>query len=217
MTLCLSRGVVFSAHIAGFKIPLAVGWFCVAALGVNHSRSRRDVMRLSNKRSPYLFGVATANRTKVTTPNKYGAEIIARMSDWENSNLSERPLHQHTQASVCWHLMLALSKLWRVYWRTYNWCKFAKWLSVILWLALEKYLTLVTHSRWSNERRIFIMGVDEERRSLFPYWNGILGPLLFTSFIIKPVKYITVLNIFMTQENDLRHRCTVGLQVPLWI
>ena len=41
-------------------------------------------MRLSNKRSPYLFGVATANRTKVTTPNKYGAEIIARMSDWEN-------------------------------------------------------------------------------------------------------------------------------------
>ena len=49
-----------------------------------HSRSRRDVMRLSNKRSPYLFGVATANRTKVTTPNKYGAEIIARMSDWEN-------------------------------------------------------------------------------------------------------------------------------------
>ena len=46
--------------------------------------SRRDVMRLSNKRSPYLFGVATANRTKVTTPNKYGAEIIARMSDWEN-------------------------------------------------------------------------------------------------------------------------------------
>ena len=145
MTLCLSRGVVFSAHIAGFKIPLAVGWFCVAALGVNHS------------------------------------------------NLSERPLHQHTQASVCWHLMLAPSKLWRVYWRTYNWCKFAKWLSVILWLALEKYL--VTHSRWSNERRIFIMGVDEERRSLFPYWNGILGPLLFTSFIIKPVKYITVLNI----------------------
>ena len=169
MTLCLSRGVVFSAHIAGFKIPLAVGWFCVAALGVNHS------------------------------------------------NLSERPLHQHTQASVCWHLMLAPSKLWRVYWRTYNWCKFAKWLSLILWLALEKYLTLVTHSRWSNERRIFIMGVDEERRSLFPYWNGILGPLLFTSFIIKPVKYITVLNIFMTQENDLRHRCTVGLQVPLWI
>ena len=50
-----------------------------------HSRSRRDVTRLSNKRSPYLFGVATANRTKVTTPNKYGAEIIARMSDWENS------------------------------------------------------------------------------------------------------------------------------------
>ena len=49
-----------------------------------HSRSRGDVMRLSNKRSPYLFGVATANRTKVTTPNKYGAEIIARMSDWEN-------------------------------------------------------------------------------------------------------------------------------------
>ena len=50
----------------------------------SNSRSRRDVMRLSNKRSPYLFGVATANRTKVTTPNKYGAEIIARMSDWEN-------------------------------------------------------------------------------------------------------------------------------------
>ena len=50
------------------------------------SRSRRDVMRLSNKRSPYLFGVATANRTKVTTPNKYGTEIIARMSDWENPN-----------------------------------------------------------------------------------------------------------------------------------
>ena len=52
-----------------------------------YSRSRRDVMRLSNKRSPYLFGVATANRTKVTTPNKYGAEIIARMSDWENKNV----------------------------------------------------------------------------------------------------------------------------------
>ena len=51
-----------------------------------NSRSRRDVIRLSNKRSPYLFGVATANRTKVTTPNKYGAEIIARMSDWENQN-----------------------------------------------------------------------------------------------------------------------------------
>ena len=49
-----------------------------------NSLSRRDVTRLSNKRSPYLFGVATANRTKVTTPNKYGAEIIARMSDWEN-------------------------------------------------------------------------------------------------------------------------------------
>ena len=48
------------------------------------SRSRRDVMQLSNKRSPYLFGVATANRTKVTTPNKYGGDIIARMSDWEN-------------------------------------------------------------------------------------------------------------------------------------
>ena len=55
------------------------------------SRSRRDVTRLSNKRSPYLFGVATANRTKVTTPNKYGAEIIARMSDWENASVSERP------------------------------------------------------------------------------------------------------------------------------
>ena len=52
------------------------------------SRSRRDVMRLSNKRSPYLFGVATANRTKVTTPNKYGAEIIARMSDWENDEVT---------------------------------------------------------------------------------------------------------------------------------
>ena len=50
----------------------------------DYSRSRRDVMRLSNKRSPYLFGVATANRTKVTTLNKYGVEIIARMSDWEN-------------------------------------------------------------------------------------------------------------------------------------
>ena len=56
-------------------------------LSVHDSRSRRDVMRLSNKRSPYLFGVATANRTKVTTPNKYGAEIIARMSDWENGAL----------------------------------------------------------------------------------------------------------------------------------
>ena len=53
-------------------------------LSLVHSRSRRDVTRLSNKRWPYLFGVATANRTKVTTPNKYGAEIIARMSDWEN-------------------------------------------------------------------------------------------------------------------------------------
>ena len=53
------------------------------------SRSRRDVTRLSNKRSPYLFGVATANRTKVTTPNKYGAEIIARMSDWENQMSQE--------------------------------------------------------------------------------------------------------------------------------
>ena len=52
-----------------------------------YSRSRRDVMRLSNKRSPYLFGVATANRTKVTTPNKYGAEIIACMSHWENPNI----------------------------------------------------------------------------------------------------------------------------------
>ena len=51
-----------------------------------YSHSRRDVMRLSNKRSPYLFGVATANRTKVTTPNQYGAEIIARMSDWENTH-----------------------------------------------------------------------------------------------------------------------------------
>ena len=49
-----------------------------------NTSSRCDVTRLSNKRSPYLFGVATANRTKVTTPNKYGAEIIARMSDWEN-------------------------------------------------------------------------------------------------------------------------------------
>ena len=53
--------------------------------GLKDSRSRRDVTRLSNKRSPYLFGVATANRTKVTTPNKYGAKIIARMSDWENT------------------------------------------------------------------------------------------------------------------------------------
>ena len=49
-----------------------------SSLSPQHSRSRRDDMRLSNKRSPYLFGVATANRTKVTTPNKYGAEIIAR-------------------------------------------------------------------------------------------------------------------------------------------
>ena len=56
-----------------------------------HSRSRRDVMRLSNKRSPYLFGVATANRTKVTTPNKYGTEIIARMSDWENCRRDDIP------------------------------------------------------------------------------------------------------------------------------
>ena len=56
-----------------------------------YSRSRRDVTRLSNKRSPYLFGVATANRTKVTTPNKYGAEIIARMSDWENGNACHGP------------------------------------------------------------------------------------------------------------------------------
>ena len=61
-----------------------VGGFIGFSLSIPHYRSRRDVMRLSNKRSPYLFGVATANRTKVTTPNIYGAEIIARMSDWEN-------------------------------------------------------------------------------------------------------------------------------------
>ena len=58
--------------------------FFSASDHTSNSCSRRDVTRLSNKRSPYLFGVATANRTKVTTPNKYGAEIIARMSDWEN-------------------------------------------------------------------------------------------------------------------------------------
>ena len=56
---------------------------CISVVST-YSRSRRDVMRLSNKRSPYLFGVATANTTKVTTPNKYGTDIIARMSDWEN-------------------------------------------------------------------------------------------------------------------------------------
>ena len=56
----------------------------IDGISAEYSRSRRDVTRLSNKRSPYLFGVATANRTKVTTPNKYGAKIIARMSDWEN-------------------------------------------------------------------------------------------------------------------------------------
>ena len=58
-----------------------------------YSRSRRHVMRLSNKRSPYLFGVATANRTKVTTLNKYGVEIIARMSDWENRTSDRGPVY----------------------------------------------------------------------------------------------------------------------------
>ena len=72
---------------------------CVASLVIStevclHSRSRRDVMRLSNKRSPYLFGVATANRTKVTTLNKYGVEIIARMSDWENGHATTSRVQQ---------------------------------------------------------------------------------------------------------------------------
>ena len=72
-----------------------------------NSRSRRDVMRLSNKRSPYLFGVATANRTKVTTPNKYGAEIIARMSDWENSYIS---IHENAFENVVWEMAAILSR-----------------------------------------------------------------------------------------------------------
>ena len=88
-------------------------------------------------------------------------------------------------------------------------------IAIVLAMAILESCT--KSSRWSNERRILIIGVDEERRSLFPYWNGILGPLLFTSFIIKPLQYITVLNKFMTQENDLRHQCTVGLPVPLCI
>ena len=65
-----------------------------------NSRSRCDVTRLSNKRSPYLFGVATANRTKVTTPNKYGAKIIARMSDWEN--ITKIHLHRSTPIDLAW-------------------------------------------------------------------------------------------------------------------
>ena len=72
---------------SGLLSPSSCCWWVwlLAPLQLSpHSHSRRDVMRLSNKRSPYLFGVATANRTKVTTPNKYGAEVIARMSDWEN-------------------------------------------------------------------------------------------------------------------------------------
>ena len=70
-----------------------------------HSLSRRDVMRLSNKRSPYLFGVATANRTKVTTPNKYGTEIIARMSDWENASILVCPVIG-TIRNLTWSILL---------------------------------------------------------------------------------------------------------------
>ena len=75
------------AVVACAKFCSNISFNVVTLKQIFHSRSRRDVMRLSNKRSPYLFGVATANRTKVTTPNKYGAEIIARMSDWENCKM----------------------------------------------------------------------------------------------------------------------------------
>ena len=54
MTLCLSQGFVFSAHIA--LNPIVCWWLCVGL------------------------------------------------------DLSERPLQRHTQAPVCWHLMLALSR-----------------------------------------------------------------------------------------------------------
>ena len=64
-----------------------------------HSRSRRDVTRLSNKRSPYLYGVATANRTKVTTPNKYGAEIISS-TQVSDSHLSPPGALQSRRASL---------------------------------------------------------------------------------------------------------------------
>ena len=82
-----------------------IAGYLTASSQLLYSRSRRDVTRLSNKRSPYLFGVATANKIKVTTPNKYGAEIIARMSDWENDNCwgqakSLGAHRQHLQAMV---------------------------------------------------------------------------------------------------------------------
>ena len=77
-------------------------------------------MRLSNKRSPYLFGVATANRTKVTTPNKYGAEIIARMSDWENCHLQSfatPPLPRPVQNTV-WYTQVQARGPSHIVWYT---------------------------------------------------------------------------------------------------
>ena len=86
---CLEKCLIFQSALKMWNFPWKVlenDYMVLKNISTrkSNSRSRRDVMRLSNKRSPCLFGVATANRTKVTTPNKYGAEIIARMSDWEN-------------------------------------------------------------------------------------------------------------------------------------
>ena len=90
--------------------------------------------------------------------------------------------------------------------------------NIAIVLAMEILESCIKSSRWSNERRFFIMGVDVERWSLFPYYNGILGATFIHIFYHKIyLIYISVLNIFMTQENDLRHQCTVDLPVPLWI
>ena len=66
----------------------------------------------------------------LTAPRHY---LNAPVLGVNHVNLSERLLLQHTQASVCWHLLLALSKLWRVYWRTYTAC-------VITWLCTDSPL-----------------------------------------------------------------------------
>ena len=102
----------------------------------NNSRSRRDFMRLSNKRSPYLFGVATANRTKVTTPNKYGTEIIARMSDWEN-----RALLYYVKLMLCIMSNPSVNSKWSYSQETlnsgWNWRYFVPCDPQIWWMTLE--------------------------------------------------------------------------------
>ena len=84
-----------------------------------YSHSRRDVMRLSNKRSPYLFGVATANMNKGYHPKQ-----IWRRDNCPYVRLGEWPYHN-----------VILSTLWNQPWYDVTIRSFEQLFFTMLWIG----------------------------------------------------------------------------------